>query len=69
MALEVKVIRSGDIDRCPKRSMLPGHYRPDGTCRCPRPEPADDGRCSHGYFRSGGVGTCPMPLSEHDGEG
>lgn len=27
-------ISSADIGRCPKRSLLPAHYRADGTCKC-----------------------------------
>lgn len=27
-------INGADIRRCPKRSMLPAHYRADGTCKC-----------------------------------
>lgn len=30
----VRVIRSSDIARCPKRSLSPSHYRDDGTCLC-----------------------------------
>lgn len=26
--------RNVDIARCPKRSLLPSHYRPDGSCLC-----------------------------------
>lgn len=32
------VIRSADIARCPKRSLLPAHYADDGTCSCARAE-------------------------------
>jgi hypothetical protein len=32
--LNIKVVRASDITRCPVRSLLPGHYRQDGTCRC-----------------------------------
>jgi hypothetical protein len=35
---EVKVIQRSDIARCPRRSLLPGHYRADGSCRCPTEE-------------------------------
>lgn len=28
------VITSLDVKRCPKRSMSPRHYRPDGSCLC-----------------------------------
>jgi hypothetical protein len=31
---DIKVIRFSDIGRCPKQSLLPAHYRADGTCRC-----------------------------------
>lgn len=34
MAARSKVIRRSDIDRCPLRSLLPAHYRDDGTCLC-----------------------------------
>lgn len=40
MNVEVKTITSGDIARCPKLSLLPSHYRPDGTCRCNEREAA-----------------------------
>lgn len=29
-----KVITSSAIARCPKTSLLPAHYRADGSCRC-----------------------------------
>lgn len=27
-----------DVDRCPRRSLLPSHYRNDGTCLCRDPQ-------------------------------
>lgn len=27
-------VRNSDIARCPVRSLLPSHYRPDGSCEC-----------------------------------
>lgn len=35
----IGTVRMSDIQRCPKRSMLAGHYRDDGTCRCDEREP------------------------------
>jgi hypothetical protein len=32
--MEVRVIKHSDIARCPKQSLLPSHYRDDGTCKC-----------------------------------
>lgn len=32
--MDVKIVTRGAIGRCPKQSLLPVHYRPDGTCRC-----------------------------------
>jgi hypothetical protein len=34
MADQFKVIRSSDVARCSKHSMLGAHYRTDGSCRC-----------------------------------
>jgi hypothetical protein len=36
--MKQKIIRSDDIARCPRRSLLPGHYREDGTCLCCKAE-------------------------------
>ena len=27
-------IKISDVQRCPKQSLLPGHYRVDGSCKC-----------------------------------
>lgn len=35
-----KVIKSSDIGRCPKKSLMAEHYRKDGTCRCDEREAA-----------------------------
>lgn len=32
--MKAKVISSADLARCPKFSLLPAHYRDDGSCRC-----------------------------------
>jgi hypothetical protein len=32
--MKVQIIQSTDVAACPKGSLLPGHYRPDGTCFC-----------------------------------
>jgi len=38
--LSIFIIKSSDIEACPKKSMSPGHYRIDGTgCKCVPPEP------------------------------
>jgi hypothetical protein len=29
-----RVIRMSAIERCPRKSLLPAHYRDDGTCLC-----------------------------------
>lgn len=34
MTVRTFVIRSSDIARCPKLSMLPAHYTDDGRCLC-----------------------------------
>lgn len=31
-------VKLSDIQRCPKHSMLPAHYRDDGSCLCFRPD-------------------------------
>lgn len=28
-------IRRSDVQRCPRKSLAPSHYRDDGTCLCP----------------------------------
>jgi hypothetical protein len=28
------IIRSSDVEKCPRRSLAPAHYREDGSCRC-----------------------------------
>ncbi|MGZ0147179.1 hypothetical protein ACXJJ3_08915 [Kribbella sp. WER1] len=33
--MKQKTVRSGDIARCPIKSLLPDHYNEDGTCECP----------------------------------
>lgn len=33
----VFTVRSSDVARCPRGSLSPSHYEPDGTCAC-RPE-------------------------------
>jgi hypothetical protein len=32
MSANVKVVQASDIARCPVHSLLPAHYRADGTC-------------------------------------
>jgi hypothetical protein len=32
--MDIKIIKHSDIANCPKRSLLPQHYRDDGTCLC-----------------------------------
>lgn len=32
------VVRKSDIDRCPRHSLSPHHYRNDGSCKCPTEE-------------------------------
>lgn len=32
--VNARILHKSDIDRCPKRSIMPGHYRPDGSCYC-----------------------------------
>ncbi len=32
--MRTRVLTSGDIAACPKLSLLPAHYRDDGTCWC-----------------------------------
>lgn len=34
MSAVVRVVRGSDVAACPKFSLLPAHYRDDGTCRC-----------------------------------
>lgn len=34
MNVEIKSLTHREIQHCPKRSILPAHYRKDGTCRC-----------------------------------
>jgi hypothetical protein len=36
-----KIISVSDIERCPRGSLSPGHYKDDGSCLC-TPEPAGD---------------------------
>jgi hypothetical protein len=36
----VRIISTSDIDRCPKHSLLAGHYRDDGSCECTDPTEA-----------------------------
>lgn len=36
------LITLGDIRHCPKKSMLPGHYRTDGSCKCGQRQQAKD---------------------------
>lgn len=31
---DTKVVMRSDIDRCPIHSLLPNHYRQDGSCKC-----------------------------------
>lgn len=38
--MTTRVVRSSDLQACPKRSLLPQHYRDDGTCRCNEREAA-----------------------------
>jgi len=32
--MEIRVIKYSDVSRCPKNSLLPAHYRSDGSCYC-----------------------------------
>jgi len=32
--MQTRTLTSSNIKRCPKTSLLPAHYRDDGTCRC-----------------------------------
>jgi hypothetical protein len=32
--MKVRILKSSDVAACPKTSLLPAHYRDDGTCRC-----------------------------------
>lgn len=32
--MRVQTITSRDVAACPKISLSPGHYRPDGSCLC-----------------------------------
>jgi hypothetical protein len=32
--MEIRIVKSSDVAACPKTSLLPGHYRDDGSCRC-----------------------------------
>lgn len=32
--MDVRIISSSDVARCPKTSLSHDHYRDDGTCRC-----------------------------------
>lgn len=41
MRADTKVIRSSDVARCPISSLLPSHYREDGSCRCDEPYKAE----------------------------
>jgi len=38
--MDVRILKSSDIGRCPKMSLLPAHFRDDGTCRCDEREQA-----------------------------
>jgi hypothetical protein len=38
--MEVRIITSRDLMNCPKSSLLPSHFRDDGTCRCDEREEA-----------------------------
>jgi hypothetical protein len=38
--MSAKIIKSSDVARCPKMSLLPAHYRRNGTCRCDEREAA-----------------------------
>jgi hypothetical protein len=31
---EIRIVSTADIDRCPRHSLLPSHYRDDGSCQC-----------------------------------
>ena len=32
--MKAKTVRNDQIANCPRRSLLPDHYRDDGTCKC-----------------------------------
>lgn len=32
--MRVLLVRQSQVAACPIRSLLPNHYRDDGTCRC-----------------------------------
>jgi len=32
--MEIRTVYSTDVERCPKHSLSPTHYRDDGSCRC-----------------------------------
>lgn len=32
--MEAFTIKRSDIERCPRKSLSPRHYNPDGTCTC-----------------------------------
>jgi hypothetical protein len=40
--MDIKIISSDDLQRCPIRSLSPSHYNDDGTCRCSSPQPDID---------------------------
>jgi hypothetical protein len=35
--MSVFLIKTSQINACPKKSLSPGHYNPDGGCKCPEP--------------------------------
>lgn len=42
--MEIRIVNTADILKCPKMSLLPSHYRDDGTCKCIDEEEKDNGR-------------------------
>jgi hypothetical protein len=38
--MKIRIVTSRDVARCPKTSLLPAHYRDDGSCRCDEHETA-----------------------------
>lgn len=36
--MEIRILHSKDIQKCPHVIMVPEHYREDGSCRCTDPD-------------------------------
>jgi hypothetical protein len=32
--MQIRTLSTADLTRCPKTSLLPAHYRDDGSCLC-----------------------------------